>query len=480
MFDPKAFAEAFAAAYNQAQQGMKIKGSPSSSPTGSWIHGPGGLFGPAIREPVISARLAPMGISSILPAIGVPYTHPEYAYITGIESTGNEPSSECESCVSAVTQGCIQTAQFGYICRESKTLTPSRAIERINAGELPLQLANDVLGISENDFYASLRSGNQQMAMEVATAWAMIEAGAAMQNTLVPMIWQGNPANSVGSGYKEFPGLDILISRNKVDAHTGVSCEALYSDVESFDWQDVGATYGSGGFLIVHLISSMEAYLYHNASRQGLLPVEWAFVMRPELWYMLSEIWPLVYATTRNITLPGGNTTSIDAMEVRRRVDEIRGGMFLYVNGRQHRVITDDGIFEYDSTNSQIQPGEFASTIYMVPLTFLGGQPATFLQYKDYSLIGPEVAAGRMANEWWSDDGRFLWTTDRQKWCYTLSVICEPRIVLLLPQLAGRIDYVKYTPAQHFRSPDENSPYFFKGGTSAQPSPSLWSDWNMP
>jgi len=73
--------------------------------------------------------------------------------------------------------------------------------------------------------------------------------------------------------------------------------------------------------------------------------------------------------------------------------------------------------------------------------------------------------------EIWSDAGRFLWTTERTKWCYTLSAKVEPRIVLLTPQLAGRLDHVKYTPAQHFREPWQDSDYFLKGGTSSRTFP---------
>jgi hypothetical protein len=50
--------------------------------------------------------------------------------------------------------------------------------------------------------------------------------------------------------------------------------------------------------------------------------------------------------------------------------------------------------------------------------------------------------------------------------------------VLLTPQLAGRINYVRYAPAQHFRSYDEDSDYFMDGGVVERDAPSLWSDWN--
>lgn len=483
-FNAEAFAKAFAEAYAAAQRpgAQRSVRKQATGPTGSWIQGPGGIFSGAVKEPVISLRIAPRGVSSVLPVAGVTWTNPEFNYITGIEEADGsaEPDSPCETCISGVTQSCIQTAQFGYVCRETKTLTPQRAIERVNQGELPLELVNDILGNSPNDVFAAIRNLDQSTILQVATTMAMVEVGALMQNALVPMVWQGNPANSVGTGYREFPGLDILIGQNKVDAHTGARCEALDSDVKDFEYGLVTQPVADG-WPIVPLIEAMEAYLYHNGIRQGLAPVETAICMRPELWYILSEVWGQGEASSRFIVVPTGNFVTVEGTQIRQTVNSMREGMYMFINGRQHPVIVDDGIFEHNSTNDQnLESGEFASSIYFLPLTFLGGRPATLIQHKDYSLITPELAAGRMQNEFWSDDGRFLWTVDKQKWCYVLSATIEPRVVLYTPQLAGRIDHVKYIPPQHFRSPFPGDPNFFKGGVSERPAPSLWSDWEYP
>jgi len=55
----------------------------------------------------------------------------------------------------------------------------------------------------------------------------------------------------------------------------------------------------------------------------------------------------------------------------------------------------------------------------------------------------------------------------------------EQRIILRTPQLAGRIDYIKYTPTQHLRSSMADSSYFMDGGVSYRPadrtSYAVWS-----
>jgi len=477
-----ALAQAMVQTFPGLAAGLK---APATTPTGTWIHGPGGLFaGTAIDKQVLSLRMHPRGLSSVLRAFPSEFTNPQYGYLTGIveEDGQTQPSDECSTCLHAITQTCTQTAQFGRICGESKTLTIQRALERVNRGDIDYQLVNDLFGPDfARDFFRGVRRIDKNRIMQLAVAWAMVEAGVIMQNLGVPMVWQGNPANNVGTGYMEFPGLDILISTNKVDAITSTTCPALYSDVKNFGYNRVNSTDAAGNFRIVRFMEYMEAYLYHNASRQNFLPVEHVIAMKPELWYELSMVWPTAWMTTRNIVLPAGNTNFLDATRIREMVREMQQSMTIWLNGRRYPVVLDDGIFEYTNVNdANVPAGSFASNIYFVPLRVLGQRDVCFLEHLDYRVGRQEIADARLQYVYWTDDGRFLWTHETTKFCFTISGEVKPRIVLLTPQLAGRINYVLYTPAQHFRSWDQDSDYFFKGGVSERPSPSLWSDWNMP
>jgi hypothetical protein len=107
----------------------------------------------------------------------------------------------------------------------------------------------------------------------------------------------------------------------------------------------------------------------------------------------------------------------------------------------------------------------------------MGGRPGTFLQHKDYRGAQADINMAHLQDELWTDDGRFMWTVERVKWCYTLSGKVEPRIILKVPQLAGRINHVMYTPLQHFRSFDQDSDYFFKGGVSERTPSTYYSEW---
>jgi hypothetical protein len=468
------FAQAFAQALVHADKAMGQKAPVGAATPIGWFHGVGGIFGvPGLDEDVISARITPRGIARTLKVLPDIYTQPMFPYITGIEESGDdEPTTECATCPSGVTEGCIQSACYGFVCRETRELTPNRAIERINRGDLDLRLVNDILGLDQNDPFLAVRNYDRATIMQIATTWAMLEVGVMLQNKLVPMIWQGNPANNVGTGYAEFNGLDTLIGTGKVDFLTGTACEALDSDVKEFAYRLINSVDAQGNFRIVRDLEYLEAYLFHNADRMNLSPATWVIVMRPEAWYELTNIWPIAYLSTRNIVLPAGNTNMIDATRVKDDMDAMREGMFLYLNGRRHNVVLDDGIVEYNSTNdANLNMGEFASNIYFVPIKYMGNRDGTFLQHKDYRQAQREIVAAHSTDVMWSDAGRFLWTVERIKWCYTLSAKIEPRIVLKVPQLAGRLNHVKYTPRQHFREPWQDSDYFFKGGEDLRAFP---------
>jgi hypothetical protein len=71
-----------------------------------------------------------------------------------------------------------------------------------------------------------------------------------------------------------------------------------------------------------------------------------------------------------------------------------------------------------------------------------------------------------MEQFFWTDNGSYSWALEQIKWCYKLALKTERRIILRTPQLAGRIDNVKYEPLQHLRDSDPSGAYFKDGGVS--------------
>jgi hypothetical protein len=147
----------------------------------------------------------------------------------------------------------------------------------------------------------------------------------------------------------------------------------------------------------------------------------------------------------------------------------MRRSMTIEVNGRVYPVVTDDGIHEATNiTNGNLLAGQYASSIYFVPLTVAGNFPVTYREYLDYRspIANANSALLRGRQDFWSDDGVYLWFIENNKYCYKLGLKTEQRIVLRTPQLAGKIQNVMYEPLQHLRSSDPASPYFSDGGVS--------------
>jgi len=248
--------------------------------------------------------------------------------------------------------------------------------------------------------------------------------------------------------------------------NTGTLCPAADSDVKDFALDEVG---GSGRDIVEYL-GMLEFYLRYNAESMGLDPVQYVVVMRPELWFELSSVWPCAYNTSRCAPSVIGDNSRvvIDGRENVAERDRMRQGNTIDINGRAYPVITDTGIFEHNNiNNANLNPAQFASSIFMIPLTINGGLPVTFRQYLDYRQAQRDVSFTRgNLHAWWTDNGSYAWSIEQTKWCYKFSLKSQQRLILRAPHLAGRIDSVMYEPLQHLRSPDPNDPYFLDGGVS--------------
>lgn len=460
--------------------------TPSGTPTTNYMHGPGGIFGVAgLEQDVLSTRVQPRGLAGALPAQGSMRINPLYPYLTGFQAeTGTNPDGVCDDPMTAgATKSCIQTAQLGRYSFMTKEIEINRVGQQTDRGEfLDLRPLNPPLLTNEGGILAQNINGMPNLRREVEMAF--LEVGVSFQNLLMQQIYQGNPANnSAGGGFAEFPGLDILIGTNKVDAITGTNCPSLDSDIKDFNYGLVDEV--SSGTDIVEVLTYMWRFLRHNATRMNFDPTEWVITMRSELFFEITAIWPCSYLTYRCAfrDVDGNDRQVVNAKDQVDMRDQMRAGKYLLIDGIRIPVVEDDGIVEEtDADNINILAGQFASDIYFIPTSVRGGRASTFFQYLDY-VQGAMIAVqdGRLGDDFWTDGGRFLWHKKPPlNWCTQWVAKIEPRIILLTPQLAGRVQNVRYQPLQHTRSPFPDDPYFVDGGETSRAGPSLFSDWNLP
>jgi hypothetical protein len=261
--------------------------------------------------------------------------------------------------------------------------------------------------------------------------------------------------------------LDLQINTGHVDAETGVACPAADSIIQSMANLEVlnnGGTY-------VGWITNVYRRLKFIAQRAGLLPVRWVISMRQSLFWMLTDIWPCAYMTYR-CTTTGNNNANVDSAAMVQMRDDMRGnqanmtGQYLLIDGEKVQVVIDDGIIETQNAGSS-----FNSSIYFIPVSVLGGTPATTWEY--FNFDGPNAAGdiskiapdGHFST---SDNGRFLWVRENNKWCVTASAVSKPRIVLSVPYLAARLTNVRYTPLAHERDYDPAASYYADGGRTSR------------
>ena len=436
----------------------------------NFMHGPAGIFGTAGAErDVFGSRVVPRGLlgQGQLPSMGTVDTNPIVFYLTGITSqSGSEPSTACDTCVKAGNiKNCRMGAAFGKICRETDELDISATGRHVNRGEFfDLRMVNDPL-LASGDLWVP--SGVPKAAQDVLNSEVMarwLTLGAAFEQTLAPMVFTGNVANNVGTGYAEFPGLETLVSTGHTDVLDQTSCPSLDSDIKDFRADSIENN-AAGLF---SFMTMLYRYVEHNAITMGFMPVQWKWVMQDALFRKLADYWPCVYASFMCNATNNQLSNNVDGMAQRKMSDELYNGRYLLIDGKQIPVVIDDYVpMKTNAGGFNIPVGTFETDIYLLPFTVIGGRPVLYMEYFDYSApmgVMTNIQQGGLSNEFWTDAGRFLWTTRRTDWCVLWKAKIEPRLRLLTPHLAGRIQRVRFTPLQMFRQPDPNQPYHSDGG----------------
>jgi len=484
--DPTQVVAAFTDILTKAvAQNLKKATGTSSGP---YVHGPGGLFGVrGLEREVISTNTQITGsLGELIPIEGNNTIYPLFPYITGfLRSDQQEKNAVCDDPLEAAGfKTCIQTTVFGRKEFATRTLDVTKVGEQNTRGEFfDLALANGPLVSSMAGLMQGFTGYSESSAFLAGREMVerFLELAVAFQRWFCPQVYVGNPANSkAGGGYKEFPGLDLLIGTTKIDALTGAACPSLYSDVKSFSFRQISSTSDPD---IHKTLSTMMYILEMRALQNDLAPVDFRIVMRPQLFFELTRVWPLQYNTefTDASKLSGLDAVYLENVRMR---DDMRNNQYLIINSKRYPVILDSCIPEDNrADNATIPIGGFASDIYIIPFSARGGTLRTlYWQYFDFK-NGPMQAVQdiRAGEFFWSDGGVFMWhLKPPNNWCINAISVVEPRLILRTPQLAGRLVDVAYVPLQHVNDPLPSQDYWVNGGVATgRPAPSPFSEWNL-
>lgn len=477
----EALAEVLAPALTEKlkAQGIGFKHDASGTPIAvGYSHGPGGnLSFPGVDPAVFHTIVGNRGILGQLPATPNKYTNPTYYTITGVRAdSGSEKSGVCDDAPTAgLMKSCLITSVFGRYERATPEIELNRLGQRTDRAD-PLDLSLIGSPIYQSGVFSAGPQGpatpTDLLQNEVARKFW--ERNVSIHRLLSRQLWIGNPVNNAGGGgYKEMTGFDVLINTGYVDAESHTSCPSLDSDLKDFGCDSID-THGTE---LVRAITAMYHYLKDLADRTGVMPVRWVLAMRPQLFYEITAIWPCSYLTYRCSMTAGANTYEmVNAQDAINFRDDMRAGKYLLIDGEKIQVVVDDGIVEDTATtNHDVTEGCFCSDIYMIPMSVVGGQAVTFLEYFDYGNADIAQALGNMVLG--RVEGAFLTWPRQTNQCVVWQTKIEPRLVLRTPWLAGRLQHVQYCPLQHEREPFPESPYFVDGGNVDRPGPSFWTPW---
>ncbi len=459
------------------------KKEATGTPSIYYGHGPGGLFSNVSGEhPVLGAMVRPQGLLSVLPVIRADLHTNEYIdTVTGVTSeTGTEPSVLCGTPITAgLTKLCSLTVPFGRVTRQAREWSVLKLGKRRDSFEDLAFSASFPTSFMQPDRLLPMGGAPIQGA-DIARqelGVRMFELATIFQRKLGPLAYTGNPANNSGEGYKEPTGLDLWINvNNKRDRISSAICTALNSLLLDFSYAKVDGTTRS----IVQYVTMAYRWVRHNARTQGLDPATWAIALPPDLWYLLTDAWPCSYMSDRCSNTAGANVVVVnDERNIEMR-NEMRRGSFLWIDGDQVPVVPDSFCPEDDWTeNSNVKEGEYAADIRFVPLTVLGGMPVTGWQYFDQRVSVAENAITRDSRVWATDDGMYLWAASSAKaLCFNMQATIEPRLLMHTPQLAARVQHVKYSPLQHMVDWDPAGKYFADGGVTSQPIQTFYNMWS--
>ncbi len=490
-------------AQGQAQS-VGYKHDPTSlTPVGPYGHGPGGLFSMHAQDAdVFSIILTPLeGIMGQLPVYnnaddsdGQFGTNSQefYTMLTGVtqgqEAFTDQPTADCaDGARAGLKKACTVISPRGrYRFAPNAPISIERAgVRESIADPIALRLMNRPAGgFGGTGFGIPAVTQGSGMILINELADRMFETGMSASRMMSRRVWVGNPALNSGER-RDIMGFDLHINtNNKIDALTSNVCTAMNSLIDNANFVLVGSI----GDQYQALAENMLFHLDFIARRTNI-DAAWDgwIVMKPDAWEEISKVIPVraFQESINQATLSGASAQLlIDGRDALNYRNTIRNQMIWPLRGKNYRVILDDGISELDvTTSNRLAAGQFASDIYFVNRSVMGGYPTTYWKYNDHRNAN-SMALEQLANQggggtFTSDAGVFRWYVQFAKGCLDFTFDFGPRLVVRCPQLCGRITNVAYAPRLHTRSPyPDVTNYFADGGRTNTVPGTFYTPWS--
>ena len=419
-----------------------------------------GIFSnPGVRPDRFSALARPRSMASLLRPVKSEYGNEIVAIMTG--QTAGVANAQTDWCAPGALAGVLKSCQQTYAFGNMKMATRIVPIQEVgllrNRADIPGEILNSPP--RNNPFIPDrmyqLTDTRSQLQYELYTLGNQIARS--FETELFKGVAGTN--TSIIGWWKDFAGIDSLVKTGYVDSITGVACPAADSTVVTWN-ADVGATVS--GSNIVQSFADVYYAKRDLAEMVGLSGVEWAFVMRKEMFRALTEVWSCQYLTYRCQSTNAGQPIMVTGEENNNLRLEMQGGQYLLIDGMPVPVVFSDGI-TLERLGSAT-PNILRADAYLLPISW-NGRPLIRPEYHDMgNVYAREFASIVYPSAEFMNDGMYLLTKREAGGCVELEISMKMRVYLEVPFLAARFDDVSFAYGAPTRGADPATTFNFVNG----------------
>lgn len=445
----------------------------SSTPNAQSYNGPFpgstsqyGVFSAAgVRPGMFNATARVQGISSIIPLVRSEYLNEIIEIMTGV--TSGSGSNSTSACAVGPKAGDLKVMQqsysFGIIHMSTRIDDITQVGMKKNRADIPREIYNQAM--QTNPWLPQIPGIDGPGVFPTRLRGSMYTLGIELERNLAPVQFVGS-AGTENNTYlgiaRQWAGLDNLIKTGYTDSVSGYAAPAADSTVETF--AAALSTTDSVGRTIVEALTDLWFALQNKASHLKLDNVEWALVMRPDLFKALTEVWANAMTLYRNLSTQAGQPINRDSTAIYNARVDMFNNKYLIIEGQRVPVVVDDSIARQTLGNNYYQ-----SDVYMVALSW-AGQPLLRADY--FPMDNAEATefanfAGLSNSETTTvNNGLYRVFKRVTGGCYEFDFFSRVRLVLDAPFLSGRIDDLRYNSYFKATEPIPGYSYFRNGGIS--------------
>jgi len=431
---------------------------PSQSGTG---YGP--LAAPGVRPQMLSAMTRPYSLAQVLDIVPSEVNTEKLDIHTGVTTeTGTNATGWCgDPPPVGAFKKCGIDFEWGKYYIKDDLVAVAEVGMRLDHADVPRAIMNAASPVNAGNRFIPDMVFTLSDTMSALRYQAYL-VGVSAERDVCHVTIQGDTtltsANAHHGWIAEPSGLDTLIATGYADRLSSTTCPVVDPIVKSFNALVTGTDANSR--ILRDVMTGVMYSLNQRARRAGMMGVQWAFVMREELFYnLVQHLACKMFTTFCTATLETSLSTSAETIE-RLRLDMLTGG-YIWLDGRQYPVITDECVPQ-DTLGNQY----YKSDMYVIPVSWQG-MPLTYFQYFNQENQYSMEYSGKLGKQLERMNGGLWLVGERDTgMCFEHHYQMLLRLILEAPFLSARVDDVWYYFREDLHNAVPGDSSYFDGGDS--------------